>query len=113
MKDRVQRKLPFDTAESQTPSMHGNSMRENREASEAPSLTPRDGWGTPCGSPTCTLPRSRMVPYYLRSERTTLELQSRSPRREGDHPRGTLYLTTTERTLSREIGGICQYAYDR
>ena len=31
MKDSVQRELPFDAAESQTPSMRGNSMRENRE----------------------------------------------------------------------------------
>jgi group II intron reverse transcriptase/maturase len=35
MKDSVQRKLPFDAAESQTPSMRGNSMRENRETREA------------------------------------------------------------------------------
>jgi group II intron reverse transcriptase/maturase len=40
MKGRVQRKLPFDVAESQTPSMCGNSMRENRETREAP---PSDG----------------------------------------------------------------------
>ena len=31
MKDNAQRELPFDAAESQTPSMRGNSMRENRE----------------------------------------------------------------------------------
>jgi len=37
MKDSVQRELPFDAAESQTPSMRGNSMRENRETHGAPS----------------------------------------------------------------------------
>jgi RNA-directed DNA polymerase len=42
MKDSVQRELPFDAAESQTPSMRGNSMRENREAHGAPSS---DGGG--------------------------------------------------------------------
>jgi RNA-directed DNA polymerase len=42
MKDRVQRQLSFDVAESQTPSMCGNSMRENRETREAPSA---DGGG--------------------------------------------------------------------
>ena len=42
MKDRVQRKLSFDVAESQTPSMRGNSMRENRETREVPSA---DGGG--------------------------------------------------------------------
>jgi len=42
MKDRVQRELPFDVAESQTPSLCGNSMRENRETREAPSA---DGGG--------------------------------------------------------------------
>jgi hypothetical protein len=36
MKDRVQRKLSFDVAESQTPSTCENSMRENREVREAP-----------------------------------------------------------------------------
>ena len=42
MQDRVQRKLSFDVAESQTPSMCGNSLRENRETREAPSA---DGGG--------------------------------------------------------------------
>jgi hypothetical protein len=37
MKDSVQRELPFDAAESQTPSMRGNSMRENRETHGVPS----------------------------------------------------------------------------
>ena len=37
MKSSDQRKLPFDTAESKTPSMCGNSMRENRETRKAPS----------------------------------------------------------------------------
>ena len=40
MKDSVQRELPFDAAESQTPSMRGNSMRENRETHGVP---PPDG----------------------------------------------------------------------
>ena len=43
MKDRVQRKLSFDVAESQTPSMCGNSMRENRETREAPSADGGEG----------------------------------------------------------------------
>jgi RNA-directed DNA polymerase len=42
MKDSDQRELPFDAAESQTPSMRGNSMRENRETHGAP---PPDGGG--------------------------------------------------------------------
>jgi len=42
MKDSVQRELPFDAAESQTPSMRGNSMRENRETHGVP---PPDGGG--------------------------------------------------------------------
>ena len=43
MKRSVQRKLPFDAAESQNPSMCGNSMRENRETHEAP--LPNGGGG--------------------------------------------------------------------
>ena len=43
MKSSVQRELPFDAAESQTPSMRGNSMRENRETHGAPS--PSGGGG--------------------------------------------------------------------
>ena len=42
MKVNVQRELPFDAAESQTPSMRGNSMRENRETHGVP---PPDGDG--------------------------------------------------------------------
>jgi len=42
MKSSDQRKLPFDTAESKTPSMRGNSMRENRETRKA---SPSDGDG--------------------------------------------------------------------
>src|SRR3990172_10148072 len=44
MKDRVQRELPFDVAESQTPNMCGNSMRENRETREVPSADGGGGW---------------------------------------------------------------------
>ncbi|MBD3258179.1 group II intron reverse transcriptase/maturase [candidate division GN15 bacterium] len=36
MKDSVRRELPFNAAESQTPSMRGNSMCENRETRKAP-----------------------------------------------------------------------------
>lgn len=42
MKVSVQRELPFDAAESQTPGMRGNSMRENRETHGVP---PPDGDG--------------------------------------------------------------------
>ena len=41
MKSSVQRELPFDAAESQTPSMRGNSIRENRETNGVP--PPRGG----------------------------------------------------------------------
>jgi len=38
MKGSVRRELSFDTAESETLSMWGNSMRENREALQTPAL---------------------------------------------------------------------------
>ncbi len=43
MKGSVQRKLPFDAAESQTLSMRGNSMRENRETPATPSTDGGEG----------------------------------------------------------------------
>ena len=45
-KGYVQRELPFDAAESETPSMRGHSIRGNRETRKAPSPNHgRDGWG--------------------------------------------------------------------
>ena len=41
MKGSVRRERSFDTAESETLGMCGNSMRENREALQTPIL---DGW---------------------------------------------------------------------
>src|SRR5678815_1186993 len=38
MKGSVRRERPFDTAESETLGMCGNSMRENREALQTPAL---------------------------------------------------------------------------
>ncbi len=43
MNDDVTRKPTFDAAESQTPSMCGNSMRKNRETQATP--LPDDGGG--------------------------------------------------------------------
>ena len=42
MKGSVRRERSFDTAESETLGMCGNSMRENREALQTP--TPMVGW---------------------------------------------------------------------
>ena len=43
MRGSVRRELTFDTAESETLGMCGNSMRENRETSQTPTLDGRVG----------------------------------------------------------------------
>jgi RNA-directed DNA polymerase len=53
MKGDVNREPPFNAAESQTPSMRGNSMRENRETQATPSS---DGGGGRSGKVRCRTP---------------------------------------------------------
>ncbi len=53
MSDDVPRKPSLDAAESQTPRMCGNSMRENRETQATP---PPDGGGGRSGKAQCRTP---------------------------------------------------------
>ena len=69
MKGDDRREPLFDAAESKTPCMRGNSMRENRETQATPSRAPTEGWSVGGGRsgkanaarPTCTLPGSRTI----------------------------------------------------
>ena len=63
MKDDVKRKPSSKAAESETLSMRGNSMRENRETPAIPlSLAARDGRRRPQATrPACTLLGSRTI----------------------------------------------------
>src|SRR5438132_1559345 len=86
------RKSSSDSAQSETPRMHGNSTRENRET---PSTLAAEGWSRvgqrrPCAARLIrTSVGSRTVAYYQRSARTTTALRRRRAWREGDRPRRT------------------------
>lgn len=97
MKGSVRRERSFDTAESETLGMCGNSMRENREALQTPTL---DGVGRSKKA------KSRNVDMHVCGESDGLIVPTkrankadangwqRSPQREGGRPRGTHHKRT-------------------
>src|SRR2546430_14858032 len=97
MKGSVRRERSFDTAESETLGMCGNSMRENREALQTPT---HDGVGRSKKAKSrnvdmhvCRESDVLVVPRSGRTKSTRMRWQ-RSPQREGGRPRGTHHKRT-------------------
>jgi hypothetical protein len=94
MKGSARRERSFDTAESKTLGMWGSSMRENREASQTPTLDGGVGRSKKASSRkfdmhVCGESDVRIVPRK-RANKVTYVWQ-RSPWRKGARPRGTLH----------------------
>ncbi len=98
MKDSDRRELFFDTAESETLGMCGNSMRENREALQTPTL---DGVGRSKKAKSrnvdvhvCRESDGLIVPTKRANKADAQMRWERSPQREGGRPRGTHHKRT-------------------
>ena len=98
MKGSVRRERSFDTAESETLGMCGNSMRENREALQTPTLDGRVGRSKKAKSRNvdmhvCGESDGLVVPTK-RANKAARKRWQRSPQREGGRPRGTHHKRT-------------------
>src|SRR5438128_7769318 len=98
MKGSVRRERSFDTAESETLGMWGNSMRENREALQTPTL---DGVGRSKEAKSrnvdmrvCGESDGLIVPTKRANKVDAYVCWQRSPQREGGRPRGTHHKRT-------------------
>src|SRR5215467_7441331 len=93
MKGSVRREQSFNTAESETLSMWGNSMSENREALRTPALDGSEGRSKKAKSRNvdmhvCRESDGLVVPTSGRTK-SARKRWPRSPQREGGRPRGT------------------------
>ena len=115
MKGSDRRERSFDTAESETLGMWGNSMRENREALQTP--THDGGVGRSKES------KSRNVDMHVCGESDGLIVPTkrandgygwqRSPQREGGRPRGTHHKRTRTGHRAGEASHRGCGAYDK
>src|SRR5215813_5603966 len=116
MKGSVRREQSFDTAESETLGMCGNSMRENREALQTPT---DDGVGRSKKA------KGRKVDMHVCGESDGLIYQRsgrtkparkrwrRNPQREGGRPRGTHHKRTRAGHRAGEASHRGCGAYDK
>jgi len=98
MKGSDRRERSFDTAESETLGMWGNSMRENREALQTPALDSSAGRSKKAKGRTvdmyvCGESDGLIVPAK-RANKAGAEALAASPQREGGRPRGTHHKRT-------------------
>ena len=98
MKGSVRRERSFDTAESETLGMWGNSMRENREALQTPTLPSSVGRSKKAQSRNvdmhvCGESDGLVVPTK-RANKAGAEALAAESQREGGRPRGTHHKRT-------------------
>src|SRR5262245_66272952 len=98
MKGSETRERSFNTAESETLGMWGDSMRENREALQTPTLDSRVGRskkakGRNVGMHVCGESDGLIVPTKRANKAGGMRWR-RSPQREGGRPRGTHHKRT-------------------
>ncbi len=110
MKGSDRRERSFDTAESETLGMWGNSMRENREALQTPT---HDG-----GVGRSKKAKSRNVDMHVCGESDglivpTKRANKRSPQRKGGRPRGTHHKRTRAGHRAGDASHRVCGAYDK
>ena len=117
MKGSDRREQSFDTAESETLGMWGNSMRENREALQTPTLDGSAGRSKKAKSRNvdmhvCGESDGLVVPTK-RANKAARKRWQRSPQREGGRPRGTHHKRTCAGHRAGDASHRVCGAYDK